>query len=116
MKNKGFISTFLDVVSDICDGAKVLDNYVLHKDTRVKFSLEDKSCPDTPMFSFDRTWKNDRSLLQLLVMLLGFAAAIAVLCCMTKIRKAEKKKMKEKIKKVKSEKNMEIKRLKNQAN
>ncbi len=110
----GVAEVVLGIVSDICEGAKILDSYVIRKRTRMELSLENKNEPQKPILSMDRTWKCDKSILQLLVMMLGFAAAVGAFVCMAKIRKNEKKKMKAKIKKVKAEKNREIKKLRQQ--
>ena len=85
------------ILSDVLDGAKILDNYVVSKDVRVKMGLYKKDDSDEKLLDFDRSFGTEKSLLQILVAFLGVITAIAFFAMMRKIRRAEKEKMKKKL-------------------
>lgn len=95
-KYDGIKSKANGVLGDVLDGAKILDDYVVTKNVRVKMGMYRRS-DDERIFDVDRTFGSEKSLLQILVAVLGTAAAIAAFVMMKKLRRAEKKRMKEKL-------------------
>ena len=95
-KYDGIKSKANGVLGDVLDGAKILDDYVIAKNVRVRMGLYRRS-DDERIFDVDRTFGSEKSLLQILVAVLGTAAAIAAFVMMKKLRRAEKKRMKEKL-------------------
>lgn len=104
-------NTCSTLVSDVIEGAEILDSYVLSKRINLKLKLCKKG-NEKPCFEADKVWDVKLSLLQLLVAVLGTLAGIVALSVMIKNAKVKRKKAKEQMKKIKQEKK-ELKKAKN---
>lgn len=80
-KYDGIKSKAGGLISDVLDGAKILDDYVVTKNVRVRMGMYRRS-DDERIFDVDRTFGSEKSLLQILVAVLGTAAAIAAFVMM----------------------------------